>query len=191
LNQNLSGFGRARRPATPEWEIALRAPRGGTQRLISWVLASTLIVIALRLSEIARAQGAVRAVMRPRATRAHRSRSRFEPVLGRGRRSSVLSGSGRGCRRRPEAETSARNVEGPPGIPRRPFSTDDGLHHLPGEPPGEPASLPGPGRNAVPTSRARVRPLRERHGHATSIAAGGLCPWLSNTGSRVWGLAWN
>jgi hypothetical protein len=93
-----------------------------------------------------------------------------------------LSGSGRGCRRRPEAEKSARNVEGPPGIPRRPFSTDDGLHHLPGEPPREPASLPGPGRNAVPTSRARVRPLRERHGHATSIAAGGLCPWLSNTG---------
>ena len=52
LNQNLSGFGRARRPATPEWEIALRAPRGDTQRLNLWVLASTLIVIALQLSQI-------------------------------------------------------------------------------------------------------------------------------------------
>jgi hypothetical protein len=51
----------------------------------SWVLASTLIVIALRLSEIARAPGATRAVMHPRATRAHRSRSRFEPVLDRSR----------------------------------------------------------------------------------------------------------
>ena len=57
LNQNLSGFGRARRPATPEWEIALRglAANAATH---SWVLASTLIVIALRLSQIARARRA-------------------------------------------------------------------------------------------------------------------------------------
>jgi hypothetical protein len=57
LNQNLSGFGRARRPATPEWEIRCAASRRA-QRLFYWVLASTLIVIALRLSEIARARRA-------------------------------------------------------------------------------------------------------------------------------------
>jgi hypothetical protein len=88
------------------------------------------------------------------------------------------------------AETPARNVEGPPGIPGRPFSTGDALHHLPGEPPGELASLPGSGRNPVPTRpaprHARVRPLMERHGHAMRIArlaASWLCPCRSNTGS--------
>lgn len=62
LNQNLSGFGRARRPATPEWEIALRAASRRHAATHSWVLASTLIVIALRLSQIARVR---RAQLRP------------------------------------------------------------------------------------------------------------------------------
>ena len=57
LNQDLSGFGRARRPATPEWEIRC-GPQGGAQRLVYWVLASTLIVMTLRLSEIARVRRA-------------------------------------------------------------------------------------------------------------------------------------
>jgi hypothetical protein len=182
LNQNLSGFGRARRPATPEWEIALRAPRGDTQRLICGCLPAPSSSLLFDCQRIARAQGATRAVMRPRAARTHRSRSRSS-VLGRGRsidddwnESSV--------------ETPARNVEGPPGIPGRPFRTGDALHHRSGEPPGDSASLPGPGRNPVPTrpplSRARVRPLMERHGHAALIAglaAGWLCPCRSNTGS--------
>lgn len=170
-NQNLSGFGRARRPATPEWELGcLPAP------------SSSLLFDCQR---IARAQGATRAVMLPRATRTHRSRSRSSAC------SVAVAASmriGTGSR----AGTPARNVEGPPGIPGRPFSTGDALHHLPGEPPGESASPLGPGRNPVPTSpassRASVRPLMERHDHTTRIArlaASWLCPCRSNTGSSV------
>jgi hypothetical protein len=124
------------------------------------------------------AQGAPRAVMRPRfatdaplavaaSQRSSRSHSiGCESVVGWSR-------------------TGPRNVEGPPGIPGRPFSADDALHHLPGEPPRESASPPGPGKNPVPTSpvprRARVRPLGKRHGHAMALArlaaAGSwLCP---------------
>jgi hypothetical protein len=32
-NQNLSGFSRARRPTTQEWDVTLRRPTGETQRL--------------------------------------------------------------------------------------------------------------------------------------------------------------
>ena len=64
---------------------ALRATLRRHAAPFVWVLASTLIVIALQLSEIAarRAQGAPRAAMRPRRSRTHLSRLRSRVVNSR------------------------------------------------------------------------------------------------------------
>ena len=73
-NQNLLGFNQARRPTTQEWEMG-RTPLYRQRASVTWVPAGTLIVIALRLSEIGpRAKDAPRASMRSRSSRPHRSR---------------------------------------------------------------------------------------------------------------------
>jgi hypothetical protein len=89
-------------------------PRGQTQRLVVGALPGTLIVIALRLSEITgrsvrRAQDAPRALRYSRSWRVHLSRQDIWTTQSRSRVAKISSGVTFG---RP-----ARNVEGPPGLP--------------------------------------------------------------------------
>lgn len=71
-NQNLSGFSRARRPTTQEWDVTLRAP-AGRRSVLSWVpcqAPSSSSLFSCQRSQVARA--AVRSAhLGPCGTRAH------------------------------------------------------------------------------------------------------------------------
>lgn len=97
----------------------------GTRSACHWVLASTLIVIALQLSQIADRSPAVRrAHLGPRCVRAARGHtcreSRYGVLTPRLGRKARVVGCGASGDVSGGALCAARNVEGPPGFPGGP-----------------------------------------------------------------------
>ena len=113
-NQNLSGFSRARRPTTQEWDTSA-AHVGSTRGARSSSSSSSIV----RDRWDRRAQGAPRALMHPPVTRAHLSR--FEICIQIASRKSVVVVVD-------VLECDGRKRKGPPGFPGGPSARRRVVH---------------------------------------------------------------
>ena len=148
-NQNLSGFSRARRPTTQEWDVTLRAPRRAAAASCRGCLArhphrhrSSVVRDHRSLGPPCAGRTSGLAVLALMASTPVASRDRDYAVLISSRK--VSSGVTFVRLRSP----TARNVEGPPGVPGRPSAQTRHFHvtcveDLQGYPYRIPANTPG------------------------------------------------
>jgi hypothetical protein len=151
LNQDLSGFGRARRPATPEWEVRCAGLAAARSDSSLGACQHPHRHDSSIVRDRPHAQGAPRAVMRPRFARTHRSRSRRASAR-RGRTALVVNRWSAGVG--PGPETSKGRLVFPGGPSAQMTFYIICLENLRGSPP------PCPDRAGTRYRRARRRSVR-------------------------------